>query len=489
MTTENYDAIVIGAGFGGSACAGLLAHKGLKVLLVEKNNVAGGKAMSLSKNGHQYSPWPVMGAPVESNWCQKLLDDLEVADLATLVASEAGSYYKTPEGSYEPMPAMEGDGVDPSILFDWLGVEEADREGALEFFMNLTLMAPEQIKEHEGKDFDSWIKEANLPRSLYAFIISLCLDGMFMVPVDQLDASEAIRSLQDIFLRGGGLFCLGGYGKLADACLEAVKRHGGTVRMGTRTDSVLIEEGQVKGIKTSDGDTFLSSVVISNAGIQPTVLKLADEAHFPADYVAKVKNLVPSQSLLGYRYFLSKPVTENGFGVVFSQTSPWNTERLEAAHKGEGSREGVLYFEVPVNYDPEAAPAGKQMILTGSFCPPDPNMSKEDIKAWADAGEEIFFGLFPDAQDLVEEKELYTTKSVSNATRDATVPGAGGETIGLAQIVGQCGDSKPAIHTPVNGLYLVGCDAGGRGIGTQQAIMSGYNVADAVEKHVKELAG
>ena len=36
---------------------------------------------------------------------------------------------------------------------------------------------------------------------------------------------------------------------------------------------------------------YRAPVVISNAGIQPTVLKLAGEANFPADYVARVKNL------------------------------------------------------------------------------------------------------------------------------------------------------------------------------------------------------
>ena len=37
------------------------------------------------------------------------------------------------------------------------------------------------------------------PKSLYAFVVSLCCDGMFMVPVDSLDAAEAIASLQAIF--------------------------------------------------------------------------------------------------------------------------------------------------------------------------------------------------------------------------------------------------------------------------------------------------
>jgi hypothetical protein len=32
-------------------------------------------------------------------------------------------------------------------------------------------------------------------------------------------------------------------------------------------------------------------------------------------------------------------------------------------------------------------------------------------------------------------------------------------------------------------LFFVGCDAGGTGVGTQQAIESGMNVADAVKKY------
>ncbi len=53
--STRYDAIILGAGFGGSACAGLLAKRGLKVLLLDKNAIAGGKAMSLSKNGFTFT--------------------------------------------------------------------------------------------------------------------------------------------------------------------------------------------------------------------------------------------------------------------------------------------------------------------------------------------------------------------------------------------------------------------------------------------------
>jgi len=90
MAETSYDVIVIGAGFGGSSCAGLLAKRGLRVLLAEKNAQAGGKAMSLSKNGFTYTAWVVIGAPVQDNYYQRVLDELEVADLATCTPRGAG---------------------------------------------------------------------------------------------------------------------------------------------------------------------------------------------------------------------------------------------------------------------------------------------------------------------------------------------------------------------------------------------------------------
>ena len=42
-----YDAIVVGAGPGGSAAAALLANAGKRVLLVDKNQSAGGRMMTL----------------------------------------------------------------------------------------------------------------------------------------------------------------------------------------------------------------------------------------------------------------------------------------------------------------------------------------------------------------------------------------------------------------------------------------------------------
>src|SRR5512142_2773269 len=101
MQSQSYDVIVIGAGFGGSACAGLLAKRGLKVLLLEKNARAGGKAMTISKNGFTYTAWVVIGAPVVDNLYEAVAKELGVEDLVKLVApGNQASIYKTSAGKY-----------------------------------------------------------------------------------------------------------------------------------------------------------------------------------------------------------------------------------------------------------------------------------------------------------------------------------------------------------------------------------------------------
>lgn len=485
MADKTYDVIVIGAGFGGSSCAGLLAKRGLKVLLVEKNGRAGGKGMTVSKNGFTHTAWVVIGAPVIGNLFEKVLKELDVEDMAKLlIPGTQGSYRRNAAGKYVRLPniTQEGGSMDPSPLFDWLEIPEAERGDALSFFMELTMMPPEKIDTFHDISFQQWISRYNIPRSLYAFVVSLCADGLFMGPPDFLEAAEMIRSLQDMFLRNGGVFCQGGWSKLAEAYCEAVRRKGGDVLMKTRVEKIDVKDGQVTGITTGKG-RFKAPIVISNAGLQPTVLKLVGEKHFDKGYVNYVKDLIPSWALLGYRYYLSKPVTDAPYGVVFSDDSPWSLERLSLAKDGKASREGVVYFEVASNYDPTAAPPGKQVIVSASFCPADPRMSKEEIKAWADAGEEYLFKAMPEIKSVIEDKDLYTTRDVSNLTRDHVLPGQGGETIGLCQSVGQCGPGKPSIKAPVRGLYFVGTDAGGTGVGTHQAIESGCNVADTVWRY------
>jgi phytoene dehydrogenase-like protein len=78
--------------------------------------------------------------------------------------------------------------------------------------------------------------------------------------------------------------------------------------------------------------------------------------------------------------------------------------------------------------------------------------------------EEIVADIFPEiSQNTVAVERVLTTQVSGLSGR------AAGECIGIAQEVGQSGSNRPAASTPIEGLYLVGADAGGRGIGTEMA--------------------
>jgi prolycopene isomerase len=481
MDDSSFDVIVVGAGFGGSACAGLLAKRGLKVLLLDKNSKAGGKAMSLSKKGFTYTAWVVITAPDEGNPFEKVLKELGIEGKVELVRpTTGGGRFKNSAGEWIDPP--EGGFGDPDRLMDHLEVPAEEREDALKLLAEIATLSPQDIAALDEMSFAEWLSHRRVPRGIYAQLVAPMSDGCFVVPPDAVAASEAVATLQDIFLHSGTIFCKGGIGKVAEAYAYAVEAYGGKLLLRARVEKITVERGRVTGVTTDKGQ-FQAPIVISNAGIQPTVLKLVGEEHFDRGYVNYVKELVPSWGFMGARYFLKAKVLKDAYGTLFSADSPWSLEKCRRAREGDLPDDMCVWFEVPSNYDPEAAPKGKQIVLTGHYGPADPELTEEESERWWELGERILFEAFPDLEAQIEWRERYFAKEISAISRDHVLPGQGGETIGLAQVVGQDGCYKPAIKAPIQGLFYVGCDAGGRGIGTQQATDSGINVANLVQRY------
>jgi phytoene dehydrogenase-like protein len=488
MAEERFDVIVVGAGFGGSACAGLLAKRGLKVLLLEKNAKAGGKAMAFSKSGFVYTPWVVITAPVQDNAFERVLKELGMEDRVELVTPDpsGGAIFKNAQGKYVPMPPVPTDSpADPNTIFDWLEVPEEQRGAALAAMTEITLMAPEQIDEYDDISFAEFLTRYDLPAPVYGYLVGSIHDACFVCPADVVAASEAIRVLQMIFLRSGGLFAKGGIGRVAETYAAAVEENGGKYVTKARVRKILVENGAVTGVATEDG-TFHAPIVVSNVGIQPTVLKLVGEEHFDGRYLTYVRALVPSWGLPGVRYFLDAKVIQQPFGTIFSTESYWTVEKFKRAADGEMPEHIAVLYEVPSNYDENAAPEGKQIVLASVWGPADGRATDEHMKPWWQKCDEIMFQVFPDLPKHIERKECYSVRDVSNLTRDRVLPNQGGECIGLGQVVGQGGRKKPSVSAPIRGLFFVGCDAGGYGVGTQQATESGLNVANEVERRAKE---
>jgi len=480
MVQQSYDVIVVGAGFGGATCAALLAKRGVKVLLLDKNARAGGKALALSREGYTYTAWMVHCAPAQGNLIDAALADLGLQDKSPVVLAQGnGSRYRQSSGQYVRGP--QDSTPDPDRTFAWLEVGDDEKDDALKLLMDISLMSPQDIDAMDDISLQDWLGRYTVPEGVYSFL-NFITDGCFMVPIDLVAASEAVRTLQAVFLRGGGVFGKGGIGRAAGLMSQYVDDNGGTLMMRTRVEKINVEDGRVTGVTTDKG-TFTAPIVVSNVGIQPTVLKLVGEGQFDKGYVNNVRSLVPSWGMMGMRYFLRRKVIEEPSGSLFSNRTGWTIEKWLKVRAGHMPDEVSVWFEVPSNYDPDAAPPGKQVILTGTWCPADPQMGQADKQAWWDRVDRLMFEAFPDMKDCLESKEGYSTHDVSALTRDQVLPGIGGECIGLGQIVGQAGRHKPSVKAPIEGLFYVGCDAGGSGIGVQQAIDSGMKVADTVFRH------
>jgi prolycopene isomerase len=194
-----------------------------------------------------------------------------------------------------------------------------------------------------------------------------------------------------------------------------------------------------------------------------------------------IKDLVPGWGFTGVNYFLNKQVLSHPMYLAYSDDSWLNTERLLKIKAGHVPEEVILFITIPSNYDPSMSPPGKQCLVVGTICSPDPE-AKEVQMQW-DKMDEMIAKLWPEVPPAIEAKVYSGPSQISLLTRDQVLPGQGGECVGLGQIVGQCGKHKPSPKAPIRGLFYVGSDAGGAGMGTHQATQSGINVARMVLRY------
>lgn len=478
----DYDVIVVGAGYGGVTCAAVLAIEGRRVLLVDKNPSAGGKVMTVRRGGYGYELWPIAGGPSEDSLFHRLAETLGLDPDDVIIQPDIGGEYRyiRPDGSVAVAQFSARPSLHPEMaaaLPEAFGATEADMGPLMDFVNYVLTVDVDAHKELETEDLVTGTRKFGMPAYLEAYLF-VSLGVAFSAPLDKVPMSEAILTFREMVAGGGGRYGRGGYGRLAELAAEKVTECGGTVLLNTRVDEIIVEDGRAVGIRTTDGDEYRARCVVSNAGIQPTVLKLTDAAAFPPDYVESVRSLEPSLSFVGYRYWLDEPIFTQPMVMQYSDDSWWDEERYRRAEAGEWPEHPFLFFSVPSLYDPDLAPEGGQMLMAGTLCSPDPKSPMN--QAAVEVVDREMHATFPEIDGHVVRRQAFTALHAANASRDPVVPGAGGEAIGIAQVIGQCGSTKPNVRTPIDGLYLVGCDAGGIGCGTHQAVDSGFNVAGIV---------
>jgi prolycopene isomerase len=487
---DTREILIIGAGLAGLACGALLAKKGHEPLILEMNEAIGGRVLGTSEDGFVYDYFPIGLTPVRGHRLELLATELGLEeDHFKIRGPQKMAFgYRRPTGSWKVLSAVNillgkpDEPADPTHLFDLWGLSEGERTKAAAILADLFLKPLDEVRELDREDvtFQQYLDRMSydMPSSVFNFLAFFA--NMAMVePIDLVSAAEYIRIAQDSFNNGGGGYPEGGMMRVSNRLREIFEERGGELRTETKVEKILIEQGRVVGVRTVGGEELRASVVISSAGIHPTVLKLVGEEHFDRAYVERVEHLRPAWGLTSQIYFLEKPILDFDIAIAYSDDAWWDLEKYRRIENGHEPREVVLYAQVMSNYDPNLAPAGKQLLSAGTICPSDGD--SKAIPMLIRKAEEELFELWPEIVPALESKRYAGPAEVTRLTRDRVIHGQGGECMGLGQIVGQCGSHKPEAETPVEGLLLVGIDAGGgEGMGVHQSVHSAIKVADSV---------
>ena len=491
MKDQNYDVIVIGTGPGGSSCATLLQKRGIRTLLLEKNEVLGGKMYSVDKDGYAYDLFPHGQVPIRGNAFEEIFAELGVSDeyVPALDVDDQRemitmAYRRKEWPEYRVLSQKQGL-TDPTPFFELWGATPEECEQIMAVMAEIMTMPPEERTKLDNVTMDEWLAARQvLPGPLYSYL-GFQANASLAEPIDLVAASEMILILQHMMIQGGGGQYKGGFALLTNVMLREFEKNGGTLLKGCRVEKIIVDNGAVQGVQTTKG-SFRAPVVVSSAGIHPTVLKLVGPEQFDKSYVNYVKSLVPGWAFTSIRYFLDKPVMKTGIYAVWSDESWLNLERFKEVKAGNLPDEITLFMVNHSFFDENAAPPGKQVLVSGTVCSSNPDA--KEIQAVWDKMDQQMKQLFPEIWDAIERREYTGPREISQLTRDSVVMAGGGECVGLAQIVGQCGAMKPKSETPVRGLYLSGADAGAEGMGTHQSGLSGIRVARMVERHLEKIA-
>lgn len=449
--------VVIGTGIGGAGIAPLLAKEGAEVTVLERNGFPGGKAASFEREGFVYDTGVHWIARGERGPLGEIADILGVE--IKFKSLDPAMRFTTGGRTVELSHNMEDKEV-LEQLFEDLGVLPENREGAMALFEDMSReRTPEELAE---------LDQVSLSDYMAPFVdddqLNQLIDGFAAAYVCvSRRAASAGEFIYCLSSQRGAKICypLGGMRAVPLAYLEALEEMRGEVRYSTQVERIVLEGGRVRGVEA--GGFIPADMVISNTGIKETV-GLVGRQHFPDDYLAMVDNLRLSFGAVSVKYALDAEVVKIHLSLY----------RPDFSDQDAADRQAPIFVPVPTAADPNLAPPGCQLVLAGCLAPPgleEPEQADEICQAVMDRVENTMQDLFPDIEDHVIWKIRTNTQYIANISGRNS-----GEVIGVAQNRHQVGANRPGNSTPLKGLYLVGADAGGRGVGTEMAADSALNL-------------
>ncbi|MBN2283400.1 MAG: NAD(P)/FAD-dependent oxidoreductase [Deltaproteobacteria bacterium] len=451
--------VVIGSGIGGSGAGALLASAGYDVTLFESQPFSGGRCASLEKGGFRYD----IGVHMFSR-----ADRGPIGEINRCLGGDLTWIHRNPP--CRVMGRVEFDfpldirplGTQINIARS-LGVKPKHYLGAFRLFRSL--LRGTGVQRNDEIMLRDYIHRYTDDDVIHLFMN--CISQLyFALSYNESSAGEFIWSFSRMFNDAAFGYPTGAGGEITDSFLRSGGRWGMKVRFEEQVRRIIVKRGLVWAVETDRG-TCRADIVVSNAGLLNTI-RLAGEEHFPDDYVAKAEGYVDSNAYVTIKYALERPVIS--YPVVFYMPSGDPRGVFDYIRQGRVPEDPYIFMPVPSNHDPRLAPPGMQLVIAGTAVPSD--ASDELCRAVQDSIHRKVCELFPDLEGAIIWQLRSTGRDVAELTGHRR-----GECIGLGQTPSQVGELRPSMKTPVQGLWLVGADAGARGIGTEIAAGSALSLS------------
>lgn len=480
MRSPDYDAVVIGAGHNGLACAALLGKAGLSVAVFERSERLGGAAVS-------ESPWPGYTVSSASYVCT-LLDPWLIRELGlerygySAYRKDPATFNVLPDGRSLLLGANDAQNDAEIALFDRedvRGYRELDariRALGSELFETFSDDEPRFERFSAGVQGDLLGSAADLVERyvgtpvLQAAVATDGIIGTGAGPRDNgtgyvLAHHYAGRALG---VQGAWGYVRGGMGGVSAALASVARAHGVRIWNAQPVSSVLIENDQASGIVLFGGREVRARTVISNAHPHTTFLQLCGRYEFDAAFVRKVREWKTAGVSFKVNLALGElpefkcrpgktPQRHHRATIHVAPSIDYIQEAFDDARAGAVSRQPMLECFLQTPTEPELAPPDKHILsIFAQYYPRESKdgWSKAQCEAAADRIVYLLGQFAPNLPDAIEARQI-----LSPADLEARFGLVGGHIFHGELLPGQIYEHRFATRTPLRHLYLCGSGA------------------------------
>lgn len=343
LAEDEYDAVIIGSGLGGLACAAAFSRQGFRPLVLEKHDRAGGYATSFKRPGGFEFDVSLHSTTVgERNGIRNLIggfpeitnvEFVPHADLYRAVFPEHD--FRAPQRNLDGYAGLlighfpgEAEGI-KGLLADMKGLQDdivrfSNAGGQVDmsrFPMDFPYLF-QNFTRTWGQMVDARIADPRLKA-----IVSV-MWTYYGLPPSRL--SSFYYALPTIgYLEEGGYYPRGRSQSISNAFVQFIEQHGGKVLLETEVEKILVKDGAAYGVAAKNGKTYTAKVVVSNANAPDTFKKMLQGGPDLGEYLQKL----------------------DGYGVSFSSFQVFLGLKKDLVREA-GIKDTEIF--VSEGYDPEA---------------------------------------------------------------------------------------------------------------------------------------